>query len=189
MFGSVRERRLWTWTVVVVATTYATLALARTLSDDFVVRRVFDNMFVFSLAVVGVSIVVLAFGTYEDARERPDVGLALGVGLSVVSACIMVIARMGIPEQRTHLFEYGIVALLIQEALRERKASGRFDASPALWAAILGSLVGVVDECIQAFVPGRVFDPVDMGFNTLAAFGATGVRAGLGQIRSADRTH
>lgn len=42
---------------------------------------------------------------------------------------------------------------------------------------------GVVDECIQAFLPNRVFDPTDMLFNTLAAVMAIVASAALAWAR------
>jgi len=34
--------------------------------------------------------------------------------------------------------------------------------------------IGILDECIQIFLPSRVFDPLDMLFNSLAALMAIG---------------
>jgi VanZ family protein len=79
---------------------------------------------------------------------------------------MMVFARLGIPEERTHLVEYGVVALLIYEALKERASQGRY--APALLATLSSSFLGVLDECIQAFLPNRLFDPRDIFFNVLA---------------------
>ena len=41
------------------------------------------------------------------------------------------------------------------------------------------ALIGVVDECIQWFLPSRVFDPLDMLFNVLAAVMAVTASAAL----------
>jgi len=40
-------------------------------------------------------------------------------------------------------------------------------------------LIGVLDECIQAFLPNRVFDPLDILFNALAAVMAVVASAAL----------
>lgn len=56
----------------------------------------------------------------------------------------------------------------IYEALTERASLGRRVPVPALLAILTTTLVGVLDECIQAFLPSRVFDPIDMLFNFLA---------------------
>ena len=65
--------------------------------------------------------------------------------------------------------EYGVVALFIHEALLERASHGRRVAAPALLAVGVTALVGVLDEVIQAFLPFRVYDPVDILVNVLAA--------------------
>lgn len=57
-FTSKRERRLWIWVLLVVATIYSTLALAGTLSDVLRDRGVFDSFFILGflllLAVVAI---------------------------------------------------------------------------------------------------------------------------------------
>lgn len=50
---------------------------------------------------------------------------------------------------------------------------------PALLAIVIAALVGVLDECIQAFLPNRVFDPLDILFNVLAAVMAVTASAAL----------
>lgn len=96
----------------------------------------------------------------------------------------MVFARMGIPEERTHLFEYGIVTVLIHEALRERTASGMGVRLPGLLAIGVGSALGGFDELIQWVLPSRVFDPVDLGFNVLAALMAVTASSALRWARN-----
>ena len=88
---------------------------------------------------------------------RPD-GVEIAVALGVVAAYLLVFVRMSIPTERSHLIEYGVVALFMHEALTERVHQGRHVAAPALLAV----LVGVIDECIQLVLPNRVFDPLDM---------------------------
>ncbi len=48
-----------------------------------------------------------------------------------------------------------------------------------LW---LGAL-GLLDECLQLFVPSRVFDPWDILFNVLAGALAVGASVALGWAR------
>ena len=80
----------------------------------------------------------------------------------------MVAVRTGSPDERTHLIEYGVVALLIHAALSERADGGGRVPAPALLAVLGTALVGVLDEIIQGVLPGRVFDPWDILFNCLA---------------------
>ena len=54
--------------------------------------------------------------------------------------------------------------------LLERRRNGGTVIAPALQAIGMTSAVGVLDEAIQLIIPSRVFDPVDIGFNVLAAF-------------------
>ena len=172
VFTSPRERRLWTWTAVVVFGIYSSLGLARTLAGQLRDRDLVDGVFVLAFGTMVVAVAAVGL------RARPG-GLELGVFLGVVAVYLMVFARMGIPEERTHLFEYGIVTVLIHEALRERSRNGRRLRTPGLVAIGIGSALGAFDELIQGVLPTRVFDPVDLGFNLLAAVMAVAASSSL----------
>ena len=110
-------------------------------------------------------------------------GSRLAVALGVVAAYLLVFVRMSIPTERSHLIEYGVVALFIHEALTERASHGRRVPAPTLLAVLAATLIGVVDECIQLVLPSRVFDPIDMLFNLLAAVMAVTASSALGWAR------
>lgn len=161
LFSSDREKRLWVWTLVVVATIYSTLGLTATLADKLLEQGLFVTAFIIAFFMIWVAILT------QGLKVRPG-GIEIGIGLGVAAAYLMVFARMGIVE-RTHLFEYGVVAALIHEALRERLKNGRRVPSPAVLAVLITSLVGWLDEGIQSILPDRVYDIIDVGFNALAA--------------------
>ena len=104
----------------------------------------------------------------QGLKTRPG-GFEISVALGITAVYLLAFIRMtATPAERTHLMEYSVVAVFIYEALRERASQGRRVPVPALLAILATSLLGVLDECIQAFLPSRVFDPVDMLFNFLA---------------------
>ncbi|MDE0169005.1 MAG: VanZ family protein [bacterium] len=176
VFTSRRERRLWTWTLVVVVAIYSTLGLARTLAGMLRDEGLLVAAFASGMVLVGATVVVLGL------RRRPG-GAEIGIALGIATAYFMVMVRMALPEERTHLIEYGVVAVFIHEALKERAGQGRPVPIPALVAVVGASVVGVIDECIQAFLPSRVFDPEDILFNVLAAAMAVGSSAALSWAR------
>lgn len=162
LFSSDRERRLWVWTAVVVAAIYSTLGLARTLVD-----YLGNDFFSVWLFLAGCLLVLLTVVT-QGLRVRPG-GAEIAVALGVAAAYLLIVVRMSVPTERSHLVEYGVVAVFIHEALLERASRGRRVPVPALMAIVAASLVGVIDEGIQRLIPSRVFDPVDILFNVLAA--------------------
>jgi hypothetical protein len=173
-FSSNRERRLWLWTLAVVVAIYSTLGLASTLA------RALPQ----SLAAVGFLGAMLLVGLTvltQGLKARPR-GAEIAVAIGVAVVYFMVFFRMAIPE-RSHLIEYGVVAVFIYEALSERKSQGRRVPIPALLAILATSLVGVLDECIQAILPSRVFEWVDILFNVLAALMATVASVSIGWAR------
>ena len=57
----------------------------------------------------------------------------------------------------------------MHEALEERAAQGGSVPLPAVLAFSVAAATGALDEGIQLLVPDRVFDLVDIAFNTIAA--------------------
>ena len=162
LFTSRREKWLWIWILAVVFAIYSTLGFAGTLAESLRNRGLLDAFFVFSALLVLVIILI------QGLRPRPH-GIGVVVVLSIAVAYFMVFVRMGIPiEERTHLIEYGVVAVLVHEALKERASQGRHVPVPALVALVVTILLGWLDEGIQAILPNRVYDIRDVGFNALA---------------------
>lgn len=171
-FTSHRERRLWACTLAVVVTIYATLGLARRLADALAGSGVGEGLFILAC------LLILAAVVTQGLTKRPS-GLEIGVALGVAAVYVLVFARMAVPTERSHLIEYGVVALLIHEALTERTANGRRVPLPALLAVLVTVLAGVLDECIQWFLPSRTFDAVDILFDAIAAVMAVGANTAL----------
>ena len=125
-FSSDRERRLWTWAAIVAAGIYATLGLARRLAG-LLPDAVMGVGFGLGMLLVGAAVLT------QGLRVRPR-GLEIGVGLGVAAAYLLVALRLTIPAERSHLLEYSVVALLIYEALTERRRQGRRVPAPAALA-------------------------------------------------------
>ena len=176
LFSSDRERRLWAWTLAVVVAIYSTLGLAGKLAGAV-------SQDLLATGVLLCMLLVLATIVTQGLRERPG-GAEIGIALGIAAAYILVFIRMnGSAAERTHLMEYGVVAVFIHEALTERASQGRRVPVPALLAVLAASLAGVLDECIQLFLPSRVFDPEDILFNVLATVMAVAASVALGWAR------
>lgn len=176
IFSSRRERNLWVCLAAVMAAIYSTLGLARTLADALADTGVGEGLFV--VGCFGVLVLLVTRGL----TARPG-GAEMIVALGIATAYLLVFARMAVPTERSHLIEYGIVAVLVLEALTERAAQGRRVPAPPVLAVLLAAVLGTLDECIQLFVPGRVFDRVDILFNVLAAVMAVAASEALGWAR------
>lgn len=178
VFTSDRERRVWIWTAVLVAGIFATLGVASSLSDELGRRGVFDGLYALGALLVVAMVVTRGWGARPGGRE---VVAAIGV----VAVYVIAFARMAIPEERTHLVEYGAVAVLAHAAFEERAANGCGPTRPAVLAICVAGAIGVVDELIQLAVPSRVFDVRDIGFNVAAACLAVGGTLLVGRARRA----
>lgn len=162
-FTSDRERRLWLCALAVVIAIYSTLGLAGTLAE--VLRE--HSLLPAALLVLMFLTVAAIIGS--GRRQRPG-RREVWVTCGVTAVYGMAVLRMGGSlEERTHLFEYGIVAVLIYQALWERAQNGRRVPAPAILALVATALLGWVDEGIQALLPNRVYDNFDVLSNAIAA--------------------
>ena len=178
-FSSARERRLWVWALAVVVAIYSTADLARMLADALRESGLLEHtatMFSGGMLLIGVMILV------QGLRERSR-GVEVGFALGVTAIAILGFARGIAAAERSHLIEYSVLSLIIHEALLERKRGGRRVPVPALLAIAATTLLGVLDECIQFFVPERTFDLFDIGFDLLASVLAVGSSASLRWLR------
>lgn len=181
IFSSRRERRLWMWTGVVVAAIYSTLGLAGLLAEELGPARLDVLLFVLGMAPVAATVLL------GGLQARPG-GIDAAVVLGVVTVYLLALSRVSFPE-RSHLIEYGVVALLVHAALAERAARGRHVPLAPLLAVLATAMIGALDEGIQLFLPARVFDPTDILFNALAAGMAVGASLALrwARLRTASR--
>lgn len=173
---SKRERRLWGWLGIVLIGIYATLGqtpkFAAFLRDRGELRDT-----TFFILFVGLSLIAILF-----IRRRPG-RAEIAVGVGILAVYLTAWLRIGTLEERTHLFEYGLVAALVHEALLERQANGWRGPPPALLALIIAILLGWLDEGIQSLLPNRVYDVRDVVFNAVAAGLIIGARWALAWVR------
>ena len=163
LFTSDRERRLWFCSLAVLVAIYSTLGLAGTLAEVLRENNLMRASFFFLMFLTMATIVGSGLKRRPGRRE-------VWVALGVTAVYGMTVLRMGVsPEERTHLFEYGIVAVLIYQALSERSRNGRGVRAPAALALVVTALLGWLDEGIQALLTNRVYDNFDVASNALAA--------------------
>jgi hypothetical protein len=176
LFTSDRERRLWLWALAVVVAIYASLGPAETLVA-FLRER---NLVRVSFALVLLLVVGVIAGQW--VKRRPGRG-EIAVAFGVTAAYLMAWIRIQSWEERTHLIEYGLVAVLIYQALTERVRHGRRVPAPAALAVAVTALLGCLDEGIQAILPNRVYDIRDVGFNAVAGLMAVAAILALARAR------
>ncbi|MEN8182201.1 MAG: VanZ family protein, partial [Myxococcota bacterium] len=86
--------------------------------------------------------------------------------LAVAAAfCAATLSLREAPEEALHFVEYGVLGVLAWRALRPSLP----DAGVFLGAALVGIIVGILDEAIQWATPQRYWGLRDVGFNAFAA--------------------
>lgn len=172
-----RERRLWLLAAAAVVAIWSTLGLARRLADELAATGLVDAAFALGAALVLVVVVAHA------VRRRPGLGETMA-WLAIGTVYGLAFVRIASPAERTHLVEYGVVAVLVHAALQERRRGGGDVHRPGLAAFVVAAGLGLVDELLQWVLPTRVFDLRDVGFNALAAGMAIAAAALLERARS-----
>ncbi len=178
-FSSRRERRLWIALLIVLLGIYATLGktpeIVAALGADIIESAEANLVF----ALLALLVVIPVF--FVDKRLAR---VEIAVGIGILAVYLLAWLRLGSWEERTHLFEYALVAALAHEALLERRDQGRRVPVPTLLALLISLLLGLLDESIQYLLPNRVFDPVDVAFNSLAASVIIGSRWVVRRLRT-----
>jgi hypothetical protein len=154
---------------------YATLGIVRLLSNalrDAGLLRL-SVAITFCLMAVGIGALIA-----RDPLSRSWRVLVALVGCAVAYAAV--IWPMKMPEEKLHFIQYGLLALLADQAAPTGWSPPRRFVSCALFVAA----AGWVDELIQALLPNRYYDLRDVGFNALAGLLALGSLALVRWVRT-----
>ncbi len=163
-FTSQKERRLWMWALLTLLAIFATLFLGGRVIDFMVNKRIIEQSTFYLFLLLVFAFILSGF---RNLNRRYEYWIYAGA----LAVFAMAILRLGLSvSERSHMVEYGLLAILIYKALLERKKKEKTLQYPFLIAIIITGIVGTLDECIQYFLPYRVFDFVDIGFNFFAAF-------------------
>jgi VanZ family protein len=167
-----RESEALSWLAVALwsGLVFATVPLARWI-EAFVVSHFGRDLFLAGVLAAVVAAGAAAAAALRRARSLATVrGLWLG-GVVAAYAAASVALRAN-AEEAVHFVEYGVLGVLAFRALGHRL----HDASIYVAAALVGGMVGLVDEAIQWLVPRRVWDLRDLALNL---GGASGVQLAL----------
>ena len=158
--------------MAVLIAIYTTLFFGGRLIDYMIEKRLIEqSTFYLFLLLLSAFIVSGWKATTRRVEYWIYAGLTAVYGMALLRLDISV-------AERSHMFEYGLLAILIHQALIERRQNGAKVKLPALMAIFGVGTIGLLDECIQYFLPFRVFDVIDIGFNYLAS--SFGVLTSLG---------
>jgi hypothetical protein len=147
------------WTVAI----FVTIPLARTIQ-----RCVAQNWGsqIFTYAVLGVITAGLVAGLICISRGRSllfrDSFWLMAVAI-IFSGYTLKLGQ-GSPEEAVHFVQYGILGILLFRALSHRV----HDPAIYLAAAIMGGIIGMVDEIIQWLTPERYWGLKDIWLNLFA---------------------
>jgi len=135
---------------------------------------------------------VVAFAALLWLRRREAGWREWGTALGIAAVYAAIALRLRIVQERLHLVEYGLVALLFAAALSARLGAAGLPAQavarramPLAFAAT--ALAGLLDEVVQGVLPNRRFDLRDLALDALAGALALAAAGALAAARRADR--
>ena len=103
-FTSKREKQYWYLALIFQLTIYATITVVTPVSNFLEETRLLTPLFIGGMILLGLAIL---FHGWSSGYKKSTFGVILGI----LAVYIMVLVRIEIPMERTHIFEYGIVAL------------------------------------------------------------------------------
>lgn len=166
-FKSQREKQLWFWVFVLLVSVYSSIGLAPSFINFLQKEGLLSGAF-------GLGFLIFIFMIFfHGIQSKPNLSKVM-IWLGIIAIYILVMVRISLPEERSHLIEYGVVSIFIHRAIQERVKSGGNISHPTLVTIFIASIFGIVDEVIQFFIPSRVFDFRDIVFNVLAVLMAIG---------------
>jgi len=181
LFRSIEERRWWSAVAAATGAIFLSLYPLQFAIDALRERNLLRK----SIAATGglVGLIVAVWLVRRSAGWREWAALA---GCAAVYT--FVAARLEVVQERVHLLEYGVVALLVVAALEARSAAGGAPASarPAVAAAALTTAIGWLDEGLQGLLPNRFYDLRDVALNAAAGVMALAALALSRWARRAD---
>jgi len=152
-----RTRIKWILISVEIIVIYSTLSLVRSLTK-FLDERGMLSLTIYCIA----ALFCMLFITYIVKKKPPALNIVFLV--PVLAAYGLLFLKMKILVERVHLIEYGLLGFLLTSALYDKLGKIQSAAGAFFSAAI----VGYIDEVIQYFLPNRVYDLRDVGFNALS---------------------
>ncbi len=170
LFTSSREKRLWLYALLALTAIFTTLLIGRPFQ-----QMIYTPAIQLSLFLTGMVLTLATILAHGLKVQPGKAEWAIWLGLAAVY--LMFVFRIGAPE-RSHLMEYGVLAIFIHQAMEERFRHKNKLLLPGLIAFVIACTVGTLDESAQMFLPNRVFDPEDILFNCLAA----GMAIGTGMV-------
>lgn len=154
-------KKIW-WGITLVYTVfiYATLGVASKIwetLDTFLGGRLVAVLYIIYSALAISAFIYLLIVKREKSLEK------YFVLFSLVAIFFIIIKSVEYPVEKIHLSEYGLLGVLLYNALKID--FDRYSKKLYLYGFLTCLIIGFVDEVIQWFLPNRVFDWRDVFMN------------------------
>ncbi len=148
----------WRWAVTAayVAVLYLSLPFTKDLVLSLKALHLFPAVVTAIYLAIAAVVLWLMLFLY---RIRDAAAYILMTCLAVILAYFVL--GLEVPEERVHFVQYGLLSVSVCYSLRPKVAVPKLYVQTFL----LTAAGGIVDESLQYFIPSRVFDLRDIGFN------------------------
>ncbi|MBD3379966.1 MAG: hypothetical protein GF408_05830 [Candidatus Omnitrophica bacterium] len=159
------KRMLW-WGAITLylGVVYSTLSIGPDIWDGINAALGGKALGVLYLLAILALVAVVYYMEEIKKEKRP---LNYMIFFFLAGLFFFIISLHGHPAEKVHMAEYGLLAVLVYNALK--LDMGRYDSRLYILGGLICSLAGLVDEIIQWYLPNRYFDWRDVGFNVAGA--------------------
>jgi VanZ family protein len=165
--GKAKARKIW-WSGVLLYLVfiYATLGYAPVLWDALNEITGGSGLAIVYAAGISVVVAILLYTVFFKKEKSPAKYLLLLISFYI----FFILNKLAtFPAEKIHLLEYGMLSVLLYNALKVDM--DRYDVRLYIWGSAICLLAGLIDEIIQLVLPDRFFDWKDVFIN--AASGIT----------------
>ncbi|MBF0352774.1 MAG: VanZ family protein [SAR324 cluster bacterium] len=158
------QRAIWIVLILYVLSIYLTLPVMRSILNW--IRQLISHG---QLGFIINLLLGLAGGGLILIAGRKNIRVVLWMIPPILLTGVW-ISQLDIPEERVHFLQYGLVGILTWKTQRGKTWQN------VVWALVIATGIGALDELIQWFLPNRVGDWRDVWINTAA--GGLGIWSG-----------
>lgn len=164
MASPLKRTLLWSCAMLYVALIFTGSAVARPVIEAFNTAMQGKTLLpILSLYFIA-GVLLLGWFIFVKKERNPERYIVFFI---LIAAFVVLLYGGKHPEEKIHIVEFGFLSVVVYHALKQDLAGK--ERLLLVATSVLCSIVGILDEVVQYFIPGRVCDVKDMVVNVISS--------------------